>query len=189
MKFNVRVSTADQAQARVFNVEAKANTWTPEQLQDSVQVFARMAAPKYCTVTVRKGCKKHRGKAMSMPELLQELHNLHFYYTEEVEKTVEKLIPLATFYKKPFTVEYADYIGATFFNNINREIITDVFTALNEVVPYCLYMAKTGKYYCWSKLTMRVVNVGRYSSAPKYRWQLCKVETVVVRCKIRREYV
>lgn len=176
MKFNVRVSVADQA--RVFNVTV--DTLCPSQCFDNVVNVVTRFAPKYCTVVVNKGCKAHRGKAISLLDLTVELKNLHFYHYVEMKREVEKFVPLATFYEKPFSVEYADYIGATFFNDINEKMITDVFTALDEVIPYPLHLAKSGSYYCWANLDYRWLSDGR--------WQLGRVENQVETVKVKKEY-
>lgn len=146
----------------------------------SVIAISKRFAPKYCEVAVGLGCKSHRGKAISLLDLTVELKNLHFYHYYEEERLVKKFIPLATFYGMPFSPEYNGFIGATFFNGINEKMITDVFTALDEVIPYTLHLAKSGSYYCWANLDYRWMSDGR--------WQLGRVEYQVETVKVKKEY-
>lgn len=199
-KVNVRVSVGNQA--RVFNVECKKVLFiegeiyrameqvlrAKDELMDVVADIATRCAPKYCTVTVNSGYKRHRGKAITILDLAAKLEKLHFYHYVEREREVERHFPIATFYKKPFSADYVDHIGATFFNDINEKVITDVPTALNEVVPYYLCLAKSGSYYCWARLDMKVVNVSKFTDAPQYRWQLYEIRTVTKKYKVKVEY-
>lgn len=176
MKYNVRVSVAYQT--RVFNVAV--NTLFPSECFNMVAAIAREYAPKYCTVVVNPGCKAHRGKALSLVDLATKLKELHFYHYVETEIDVEKFIPLATFYRMPFRPEYNCLIGATFFNAIDEKIMPDVLTGLSEVIPYTIYLAKSGSYYCWKHLDYRWL--------PNGSFQVGRVETTVEPIKIKKEY-
>lgn len=176
MKFNVRVSVNNQA--RVFNVTV--DTLCPSMCYNNVVNIATEFAPKYCTVVVNKGCKKHRGKAISLLDLTVELKNLHFYHYIDHEREVERFTPLVTFYEKPFNVDYVSYIGATFFNNINEKIIKEERKALSEVIPATIHLAKSGSYYCWLRLDYRWNEEGRFVVGV--------VDTVVEKYKIKMEY-
>ena len=156
-KMYIRVSAKNDAkQARVFNV-AVSDCWN----EWDVEHMAKRQAPSYCTVEVHNGWKRKRGTPRGLLEVLKDLSNLHFYRYYDVEVVDEKFSTLAVFYEKPFEVNYAGYIGATFFSNMNEKIITNELDALLDVVPFTLRMAKSGCYYCWKQLDMRMID-GRW---------------------------
>ena len=160
MKFNVRVSVANQA--RVFNVVV--TTECASMCYTNVVNIAERFAPQYCTVVVSKGCKKHRGKAMSLLDLTIALKSLHFYKYVEREIKEEKFIPLETFYKAPFIPDYNPFIDATFMHNVAEDVMPNVEQGLKDLtlLGNHIYLAKSGYWYCWGKLDYRWIEDGRF---------------------------
>lgn len=177
MKFNVRVSVANQA--RVFNVAVDSNRTKQEVLMSVIDISKRFT-PKYCEVAVGFGCKAHRGKAISLLDLTVELRNLHFYYYVEKEVKEEKFIPLETFYKAPFIPDYNPFLGATFLHNVDENIMPNSEQGLKDLFGHNIYLAKSGYWYCWIKLDYRRLKDGKF--------QIGITETETKTIKVKKEY-
>lgn len=118
---------------------------------------------KKCThykVEAEHGFRAWGGDAISLIELIAIVSEFKFYKYKNKKVLVEDKYKLASFCEKPFTCEYVTYIGATFFDDINRRIIKYPHSAIDDVVPYALYKARSGKYYCWGHLTIEHTDEG-----------------------------
>lgn len=140
-------------QTKVFNVEIP-NVFTPSEALSYV-----LKTVKKCTqykVEARHGFRECGGRAICLLELLATVSTLEFYKYQNKKVLVEVRTKLASFYEKPFSCEYVSYIGATFFDDINRRIIKYTKDALNDILPYycSLYKSKSGNYYCWKHLSI-----------------------------------
>lgn len=142
--------------------------------------IAKRLAPKYCKVEVGSGYKKHRGKAISLMDFTVELKNLHFYHYVEMEIEVEKFVPLETFYETPFIPEYNPFIGATFFHNVNENVMPNPEQGLKDLFGHNIYLAKNGYWYCWIKLDYRWLKDGKF--------QIGITETETKTIKVKKEY-
>lgn len=152
--------STDFSQSKVFNVIV-VSSMTPLEVLHNVNSLAQRVTNYH--VETSFGLKKHRGKAIGLMELVSRVSALRFYKYMEYKDVVEIAKKLATFYVKPFSCDYAGYIGATFFNDMNPAVMggslsSDVFEALNDVVPYNLFFAKSGSWYCWGHLGMKQID-------------------------------
>lgn len=146
-------------QTKVFNVKIP-NVFTPSEALSYV-----LKTVKKCTqykVEAGHGFRECGGRAICLLELLATVPTLKFYKYQNKKVLVEVRTKLASFYEKPFNCNYAECIGATFFNDINRRIIKYTKDALNDILPYycSLYKSKSSNYYCWKHLSIEQTEEG-----------------------------
>lgn len=164
-----------EKKSRVFNV----NSILP---LDTVVEKVGAVKPKYCGVIAGPGFKRKRGRALSLKDALDKIAELHFYrYREETKREIV-YYPIATFYEKPFEVEWVEHIGATFFNRMNERVISNEKDAVKDLLSsYGLrtFISKLDHPYCWKHLELLLKDG---------KWTLVEVGTELRTTYIKEEY-
>lgn len=159
MIINITLKSNESNQKTVFNVSID-EVFTPSDALNLVLKTVRKLT-NY-KVEAELGLSKYGGGVFSLIELIAIISEFKFYKYKNKKVTVEIKTKLASFCAKPFSCEYAEYIGATFFDDINRRMIKYTRDALKDILPwYCpLYKSKAGNYYCWKHLSMEHTDDG-----------------------------
>lgn len=153
MIINITLKSNESEQTAGFNVSIE-DVLTPSDTLDivlkTIKKHTRYKVEAEC------GLSKYGGGVFSLIEMIAIISEFKFYKYKNKKVLVEVRTKLASFYKKPFSCEYAEHIGATFFDDINRRIIKYTKDALNDILPYycSLYKSKSGNYYCWKHLSI-----------------------------------
>lgn len=174
MKYNVRI--ACEHQARVINFTVECNETSINTL---TRCFNSVVKENYA-VQVEKGCKSHRGKAVSFIEALTKASQVRFYkiisvpnckVTEELEALFILDIPYCNIVSNT-----ADW-GGTFFSIetsplVNVDIKPDIDKISNifrtNGLDWCT--AVNGKYYTHYRLKFE-----RLYSLAYRQWKVSKV--------------
>lgn len=172
MKYNVRI--ACEHQARVINFTVECNDTSINTL---TKCFNSVVKENYA-VQVEKGCKSHRGKAVSFIEALTKASQVRFYkivsvpnytITEEHEELFILNLPYCN-----IVSNVADW-GGTFFS-IEASSLVDIKPDIDKIsnafkthgLDWCV--AVNGKYYTHYKIKFE-----RISSLESCQWKVYKV--------------
>lgn len=153
MIINVTIQSNESSQTIVFNVEISDVLNPADTLLTVLSTVKKLTKYK---VTVGHGYRGWGGTPINLIELIAIVSDFKFYKYKNKKVTVEVKTKLASFYDKSFLCEYVPYIGATFFDDIDRRIIKYTRDALSDILPYyySLYKSKRGNYYCWKHLSI-----------------------------------
>ena len=174
MKYNVRIACENQA--RVINFTVECNE-TP--INILTRCFNSVVKENYA-VQVEKGCKSHRGKAVSFIEALTKASQVRFYktvsvpnykITEEHEELFILNLPYCNIISNNadwggtfFSIETSPLANVDIKPDINK--ISDAFRT--NGLDWCV--ASNGKYYTHYRIKFE-----RISSLTSCQWKVYKV--------------
>lgn len=166
MKYSIKISCENQAKVINFTSELKGVMW--------ICILFRTCVKSNYTIDVSPYCKKHRGKAVSLEEALQQAKELRFYKSETVpeykdEEYLQELLTICI----PYCSISRDIVDWGTFFKIDPSSEVDIKPDMSKIasafekVGLDLHLASSGSYYTHNKI--------KFQKISPFRWKIFRI--------------